>query len=42
MPTIELQEDGPLSSAAGLERLRQRLRRSPRSYSDFVHECAQL
>ena len=30
------QEDGPVSSAAGLERLRQRLGRSPRSYHDFA------
>jgi hypothetical protein len=36
------QEDGPVSTAAGLERLRQRLGRSPRSYSDFVLECAEL
>jgi uncharacterized protein YbjT (DUF2867 family) len=36
------QEDGPVSTAAGLERLRQRLGRSPRSYSDFVLECAKL
>jgi uncharacterized protein YbjT (DUF2867 family) len=34
------QEDGPVSTAAGLERLRQRLGRSPRSYRDFVLECA--
>ena len=36
------QEDGPVSTAAGRERLRQRLGRSPRSYSDFAHECAKL
>jgi hypothetical protein len=36
------QEDGPVSTAAGLERLRQRLGRSPRSYRDFVLECAKL
>jgi len=36
------QEDGPVSTAAGLGRLRQRLGRSPRSYRDFVLECAKL
>ena len=36
------QEDGPVSTAAGLGRLRQRLGRSPRSYRDFVLECATL
>jgi uncharacterized protein YbjT (DUF2867 family) len=34
------QEDGPVSTAAGLQRLRRRLGRNPRSYSDFVRECA--
>jgi hypothetical protein len=34
------QEDGPVSTAAGLGRLRQRLGRSPRSYRDFALECA--
>jgi hypothetical protein len=35
------QEDGPVSTAAGLERLRQRLGRSPRSYTTSL-ECAKL
>jgi hypothetical protein len=36
------QEDGPVSTAAGLERLRQRLGRSPRSYHDYAVESAKL
>jgi len=36
------QEDGPVSTAAGLERLRQRLGRSPRSYHDYAMESAKL
>ena len=36
------QGDGVVSTAAGLERLHQRLGRNPRSYSDFVLECAKL
>ena len=36
------QEDGPVSTAAGRERLRQRLGRSPRSYHDFAVESAKL
>jgi hypothetical protein len=35
-------QEGSVSTAAGLERLRQRLGRSPRSYSDFVLEYAKL
>ena len=36
------QENGPVSTAAELERLRQRLGRSPRSYHDFALESAEL
>jgi hypothetical protein len=36
------QEDGPVSTPAGLERLRKRLGRSPRSYHDFAVESAKL
>jgi hypothetical protein len=36
------QEDGPVSSAAGLERLRERFGRNPRSYHDFAVESAKL
>jgi uncharacterized protein YbjT (DUF2867 family) len=36
------QEDGPVSSAAGLERLRERLGRNPRSYHDFAVESTKL
>ena len=36
------QEDGPVSTAAGLERLRQRLGRGPRSYHDYAVESAKL
>ena len=36
------QDSGPVASAAGLDHLRQRLGRSPRSYRDFAAESAQL
>jgi uncharacterized protein YbjT (DUF2867 family) len=36
------QEDGPVSTPAGLERLRQRLGRYPRSYREFAIESAKL
>ena len=36
------QDNGPVPSAAGLDHLRQRLGRSPRSYRDFAAESAQL
>jgi hypothetical protein len=42
MSRKHFQEDGPISTAVGLERLRKRLGRSPRSYEDFVLECAKL
>jgi uncharacterized protein YbjT (DUF2867 family) len=36
------QDDGPVATAAGLERLRNRLGRSPRSYRAFALESAKL
>ena len=39
---LTFQEDGPVSTVAGLERLRQRLGRSPRAYHDFAVESAKL
>jgi uncharacterized protein YbjT (DUF2867 family) len=36
------QDNGPVASAAGLDHLRQRLGRSPRSYRDFAVESANL
>ena len=36
------QDNGPVATAAGIERLRHRLGRSPRSYHDFAVESARL